>query len=114
MKRDAAGFSGRSDLGFECDQLNRICICHGDASQTGTMFVVKMGDQLSREEHSKGTRKLDLATLQTAGAERTGYQPGFGHAVKFAPHAGGKPFRVEIAAFAGAQPAKGELTSASR
>src|ERR1700730_2141473 len=68
------------------------------------MFVVKVRDQTSSEEHSKGTRKPDLATLQTGGSKRAYYNTGLRHAVKRTSGTGRKPLRLEITGLPGIQP----------
>ncbi len=70
----------------------------GTLVQLGAVFVVKVRHQASGEENSKGTSKVDLATLPTNGMKRAYHNTGIGRAVKFAFRAGWEPFRLEIAA----------------
>jgi hypothetical protein len=103
MKRDAGGLCGGCYLCPQHDEFRWIDLGQRQSSHERTAFVVEVGDQVSCEKYSKGTRKPDVAVLQARGLKRMHHDTCIFHTVEFAAGASGKPLRVEIAGLAGPQ-----------
>ena len=103
MKRNPGGLCRRCQLRLEHDEICWVDLGQGHDSHAGTVFVVEVSDQTSREKYSKGTREPDVASLQTRSLKRMHYYARIFHAVEFAAGASRIPLRVEIAGLARSQ-----------
>src|SRR5437667_2568726 len=83
VKGEARGFSMWRYFRFERDRFGWICINHGHRSQRCAVLIVEARDQASGEEHSKGTRKSDLAVPEASRLKRAQKNARVCDAVKF-------------------------------